>query len=281
MHYRQHNKPGWITIGFLILVSLTACSSFQLTADPSAAEEITVNNNSETVTLLNKDGWKLVTLENEQGVSGLVLPEAAITLLFQDDRLAGRSGCNNYFSAYTVDGSKLAIDKPGLTMMACPEAVMKQEFNYLTLLSRTAGYHITENQLQLFDNAGEIKLSFVVDEPAELSDGIWQLNVFNTGNALMSNLVTDRINITLAEGKLNGFAGCNVYSAKYNISEDKISFSPMKTTRKNCNYPESVMATEQGYFAALERTASYKIKGNQLTFFDEKGTRVVVYNKQK
>ena len=158
---------------------------------------------------------------------------------------------------------------------------MKQEYNYLTLLSKVAGYQIIEKQLQLLDNAGKITLVFVVDEPAQLSVGTWQLNAFNTGNALMSNLVTDRINITFAEGKLKGFAGCNLYSAKYNISEDKISLSPMQTTHNNCDFPNSVMETEQGYFAALERTASYKIKGNQLTFFDQKGTRVVVYNKLK
>jgi heat shock protein HslJ len=153
-------------------------------------------------------------------------------------------------------------------MMACPEVVMKQEYNYLTLLSKVAGYQIIGNQLQLQDNAGKITLVFVVDEPAQLSDGAWQLNAFNTGNALMSNLVTERINITFTEGKLNGFAGCNLYSAQYSISEDKIGLSPMQTTRKYCDSPNSVMETEQGYFAALKRTASYRIKGNQLTFFD-------------
>lgn len=279
MHESQHIKPGWIATGFFILFSMAACSSSQLTTDQSAGDERAVSK--QVTTLLNKDGWKLTTLKNEQGAMNPVLTGTMLTLLFQDDRLSGKSGCNNYFSAYKVEGSKLSVNKPGSTMMACPEAVMMQEYNYLTLLSRAAEYQIIDNQLQLLDNAGEISLTFVVDESAQLSDGTWQLKVLNTGNALMNSLDTDRINITFSEGKLNGFSGCNLYSATYTINADKISFSPMKTTRKYCNFPESVMQTEQAYFAAFEKTVTYKIKGNQLTFFDQSGIRVVVYNKLK
>lgn len=279
MHDRQLKQSGWIITGFFILVSIAACSSSRLTPDRTVVEDEEVYK--QEATLLNTDGWKLTTLKNEQDELIPVLPQTTISLLFQDGRLAGRSGCNNYFSAYQVKGNKLSVNKPGSTMMACPEAVMMQEFNYLRLLSRAAEYQIAENQLQLIDNAGKISLIFEVDEPAQLSDGTWQLNAFNIGNGLISNLDTEQINVTFKEGKVNGFSGCNLYSTTYEINADKISFGVMKTTRKFCNNPVTIMQTEQNYFTALGRTVSFKIKANQLTFIDQFGSRVVVYNKQK
>lgn len=279
MYNQQYKQTGWIITGIFILVFMTACSTSQLTTGHIVDEDQGVIKLAPT--LLENDGWKLTTLKNEQDVMIPVLPKSSITLLFQGDRLAGRSGCNNYFSAYQLSGNKLSVNKPGSTMMACPEAVMIQEFNYLTLLSRVAEYQIIDNRLQLLDNAGKISLVFEVDEPAQLSDGIWQLSAFNTGNALMSNLDTDQINITFKEDQVNGYSGCNLYSASYKINADKISFRSIKTTREFCNFPQSIMQSEQDYFAALKRAMSYKIKANQLTLFDQFGTRVVIYNKQK
>ncbi len=279
MNNQQYKQPSWIISGIFILISMTACSTSQLTTDHIVGEDRGVIKLAPT--LLDDDGWKLTTLKNEQDVLIPVLPETSITLLFQVVRLAGRSGCNNYFSAYQLSGNKLSVNKPGSTMMACPEAVMMQEYNYLTLLSRVAEYQIIDSRLQLIDNAGKISLVFEVDEPAQLSDGIWHLNAFNTGNALITNLDTEQINITFTEGKVKGFSGCNLYSASYKINADKISFGSMKTTRELCNFPQSIMQTEQDYFAALKRAMSYKIKANQLTLFDQFGTRVVIYSKQK
>jgi heat shock protein HslJ len=59
-----------------------------------------------------------------------------VTLEFEDGRVAGNGGCNNFFGTYTVDGNQLTISALGSTMMAClPEEVMQQEAQVLALLS--------------------------------------------------------------------------------------------------------------------------------------------------
>ena len=44
--------------------------------------------------------------------------------------------------SYETDGGKLSIQNPGATMMACPEALMKQEQKLLKLLSTVQSYRI-------------------------------------------------------------------------------------------------------------------------------------------
>lgn len=47
--------------------------------------------------------------------------------------------------SYKADGSKLSIQNPGLTMMDCPEALMKQEQKLLKLLPMVQSYRIDKN----------------------------------------------------------------------------------------------------------------------------------------
>mgnify|MGYP003678559604 CR=1 FL=1 len=74
-----------------------------------------------------------------------VIDNSPASLLFMPDgRLGGNATCNSLIAGYTVDGDTLSIDKPGATMMACPEALMNQERRFLDLLGSVHGYSIDE-----------------------------------------------------------------------------------------------------------------------------------------
>ena len=84
------------------------------------------------------------TIEDIGG--GGVIDNSHATLHFlSDGRLAGSATCNRMIGSYKLDGSKLSIQNPGATMMACPEALMKQEQKLLKLLPTVQSYRIDKN----------------------------------------------------------------------------------------------------------------------------------------
>lgn len=107
-----------------------------------------------TLSLADLEGsqWVLVELGREQPVPG----DIEISLAFQDDRISGRSGCNNYFAGVTAANSgELDFNGMGATRMACPEPAMDLERRYLTVLSGATGYTFLAGRLAIGCDTGE------------------------------------------------------------------------------------------------------------------------------
>jgi heat shock protein HslJ/uncharacterized membrane protein len=61
-----------------------------------------------------------------------------------DGRVSGRSACNRYSAAYTLDGERLAIGAGAGTRMACAPALMQLESRFLAALAAVQGFAITD-----------------------------------------------------------------------------------------------------------------------------------------
>ena len=252
--------------------------SANLYAELSVTGEI--NHKVNPMPLENSNGWKLDRLVNAKGEPVTTSPDTKITLFFQDKRISGKSGCNGYFADYRNTGKNLSFGKTASTMMACPESIMEQERDYLEQLARIKSYNIENGVLQLLDETGVEVLVFSVSESTSLEESSWKLSSFNTGNALLSNLVTEQITAVFdKKGKMSGYAGCNHYSCSYKIDDDKLELSPIITTRKYCNTPENVMLTETGFVAALGDVVRYSLNNDALTLFNADDKPVVVFRK--
>lgn len=84
------------------------------------------------------------TVENIGGQG--VIDDSQPTLLFgEDGQLSGNASCNRLVASYTVQDDKLTISPGGLTMMACPPAVMDQERKLVDLLNTVVTYRIDKN----------------------------------------------------------------------------------------------------------------------------------------
>lgn len=84
------------------------------------------------------------------------LAQAAPTLSFHDGRIAGTTGCNNYFAAATSRGAgDLQLGMAGATLMACPPPLMTQERRYLRALDAVTGYELIDGALYLH-GGGEV-----------------------------------------------------------------------------------------------------------------------------
>jgi len=109
---------------------------------------LTANETTGTLSLADLVGnaWTLLELGREQP-----LPEdVEISLVFQDDKVSGSSGCNSYFAGVTAPKpGELDFNGMGATRMACPEPVMDLERRYLSALAGASGYRFLAGRLVL------------------------------------------------------------------------------------------------------------------------------------
>jgi heat shock protein HslJ len=75
-----------------------------------------------------------------------------ITLLFDGDRVSGKSACNRYFAGVKETGEQpgdLRISRIGGTRMACPKELMNLENRYLEALGKVTRYSFQAGKLAL------------------------------------------------------------------------------------------------------------------------------------
>jgi heat shock protein HslJ len=102
--------------------------------------------------------WVLVELGRDQ-----YLPEdVEITLLVQDERVSGSSGCNKYFAGVLAPtAGEFAFNGMGATRMACPEPEMDLERRYLQALAGASDYRFLGGRLVLSCETDEGSVALV------------------------------------------------------------------------------------------------------------------------
>ena len=100
-------------------------------------------------------GTEWVLREWSWGEPALAEPE--VTIRYEDGRLVGRSGCNNYFTTLEegeVPGD-VSVGPIGSTKMACPEPAMAVESRFLEQLGAVNAFGFMVTQLALsYEKAG-------------------------------------------------------------------------------------------------------------------------------
>jgi heat shock protein HslJ len=112
--------------------------------------------------------WNLAALNGEP-----LIPGTAITASFDNGRVSGSTGCNQFFASYSTSGLSLRIGEVGSTRMYCsyPEGITEQETLFFRLLSTTSSWSKDGGNLVLRDNSGRgilIFTSALAYEPSQL-----------------------------------------------------------------------------------------------------------------
>jgi len=91
--------------------------------------------------LLTGDAWQI------QEIAGHGIVDAAnITVLFgEKGRASGSTGCNRFTGSYDLTGESLRFGQMGVTMMACPDALMTQERRVLDALEQVRRFDFNKN----------------------------------------------------------------------------------------------------------------------------------------
>lgn len=230
--------------------------------------------------------WVLNSYLNQEGELVEPIPDTFTSANFKDGQVNGNASCNGYFGGYEVDGNSISIGPLASTEMFCgsPPGVMDQEMAFLSAMGSAAEYKIEADQLMLLDASGETLLVFKVEETLVLPGSLWNVLMYNNGQeAVVSVIIGTEITAYFGEdGQLTGNAGCNNYSAAYEIDGDKITIGPAITTRMACGEPEGVMEQEMAYLTALGMASAYQFEEpERLILMDSEGRRVVDYKEAR
>lgn len=110
-------------------LALAACSSHPEGATAMATAE-----------QLRGSAWQVTIL------NGSDVGDALVTLNFHEPgRLAGKAACNNYIASYTLNDDRFTVKTGGVTMMACPQPLMKLEQQFLDGLEQVKSASLDDN----------------------------------------------------------------------------------------------------------------------------------------
>lgn len=80
-----------------------------------------------------------------------IVADSKPTIRFEEGRVSGAGSCNRFMGGYTLspDGLKLEMSQMASTMMACTDALMTQEAQFLGTLGGVTGYAFADGVLTL------------------------------------------------------------------------------------------------------------------------------------
>jgi len=235
--------------GFLLLLVmvLTACSGTKV---------------------MDATSWTMLTLNGQSA-----LTDVQVTMIFMDGKVGGSDGCNSYSGSYKENGGKLTFGKDFMsTMMACSEPIMGQSTSFINTLTQTASSKVEADQLTLFDKEGK-ELAVFTKQITELSGTAWIVIALSNGNDAVETILTGtEISLAFgADGKVSGSAGCNNYSAKYEMSGLSLEIGQVTSSKTMCTQPDGLMRQEAAFLNALGKIASFRLDGEKLNLLDQNG----------
>lgn len=220
--------------------------------------------------------WILATLNNGPVNRMVVLPTLNINL--NKMQFSANGGCN-YLSATieSITNSSIKLSPIISTLKACAEPNIESQFSMA--LNHIKSYEVKNSTLTFMNEKGESILSFIKGQPKAAAQhqihDIWAVTKIN-GKAIDTKNPVPDMEINLTTMKIMGTDGCNRYNGSIeNISDSKINFSPLASTRMMC--PD--METPDQFNIAVLNVASYKLDGLKLMLMDEEGNEIITLKK--
>ncbi len=105
-----------------------------------------------------------------------------------------------------------------------------------------------------------------------LADSHWRVTKLNGADLIAGTTLSAAFD---AGGGLNGSAGCNDYSADYQVSGNSLTISNVGTGRLTCDEPAGIMEQEAAFVVALQSAAAFDMSDGQLYIKDAAGTIIL------
>jgi heat shock protein HslJ len=120
-------------------------------------------------------------------------------------------------------------------------------------------------------------------QSSDLAGTDWTVIGYNNGRGgVVSVIIGTELTATFgADGTLTGSAGCNNYSAGYEVDGNNISIGLPISTLMACAEPEGIMEQEQEYLTALGTAATYQISGDRMEMRTAEGSTAVTFEAAK
>ena len=230
--------------------------------------------------------WHLAAFRADNGSVIAPLSGAEPLIIFgEGGTLSGSAGCNLYSAPYRINGSTISVE-PVIATAAYPataQELAQQESRYQELLVAAAYYRVEGDRMTISGPSGKELLVFSRAEQPQsmpLLATEWQLTHYTTGggNAVASPIPGTSVNLTFdADGTLSGSAGCNAYSAPYELNETGIAVERVIATKASLAEPAGIMEQESAYLDLLRSAAGYRIVGDTLAVIDGNGRAILFF----
>ena len=217
--------------------------------------------------------WLLIA-HGDAGAPATLEPGTVITANFSEDgNIAGFGGCNAYAGSYQVDQDQISIGPLAATASFCEDS-SDQEQAFLEALEAAETFSLFGQRLSLHYNEGKEVLVFT-SANLPVTGTLWTLN------AVDAQPIPEEITITAIfqpgtedePDRVAGSAGCNDYSAAYEVEGDQLTIETPAATRKFC---ETSMDEETAFLAAFEGQHTFEIIGDTMDVATEAGTLTFV-----
>jgi heat shock protein HslJ len=216
--------------------------------------------------------WELV----DGTVAGKALPDpeqARATLVVEGNSLTGRSFCNTYSSAYSLDDGDLVVDGLGGTEMGCEPEIMAAESSYLAALG--AGGEVTRVDDGLLLTGEDATLRFRLLPPvptSELTGTDWVLETLLQGEVASSVAAQSSLRFD-ADGTFRGTTACGNLSGTWTTDGDELTFPEFDADERDC--PAELRPQDDHERAALVDGVRIEIVEDRLTVAGGSGLGVV------
>jgi heat shock protein HslJ len=214
--------------------------------------------------VLTASGWQWQQTQMNNG--DLISPDQPQNyhLRFREDgTLAIQVDCNQAQARFEIEDHRLRIELGPMTLMACGETSLGDRF--MANLNGANSFFFRDGNLyiELKFDSGTMKFS---PQDVGLIGTHWRVTGYNNGRGgLVGVQEGPQLHLTFAkEGTLDGSAGCNHFSAPFNISGDQITLGPVMTTRKFCQDPPGIMEQESAFLSALPKASRFERTGDRL-----------------
>jgi len=265
-----------------LLIILAACLA---SAGYSGGTDTPPGNAGQVAEPLAGPAWHLVALRADNGSVVAPLPRAEPLIIFgEGGTLSGSAGCNLYSASYRINGSTISVEPVSVTGAhpAAERELAQQESRYQKLLVAAASYRVEGDRLAISGPSGKDLLVFLrAKQPVQspLLTTTWGLTHYSTaGSAVASPIPGTNITLTIdGDGTLSGSAGCNAYSAPYQLNETGLVLGRVIATKTARTDPTGIMEQESAYLDLLRSAAGYRIVGDTLVVIDGNGRAILFF----
>ncbi len=197
-----------------------------------------------------------------------------------DGTVAIQADCNRVRGTYTIDGNAVTIALGPSTMAACPEDSLGERFAGQLVGAAIYFFRSGELYVDLKYDSGTMRFG---PQSSALAGTSWVVIAHNNGRGgVVSSIISTEMTATFgADGTVSGSAGCNRYSAGYQVDGNGISIGLPITTRRFCADPEGTMEQEQEYLTTLGTAATYRVTGDKMEMRTAEGSIVATFEAAK
>ena len=223
--------------------------------------------------------WSLSLLRGD----GLLLI-SIVTADFDDNgSVSGIAGCNGYSASFETDRDQISITDIETTSSTCRDRLMAQETSYIETLESVITYQVLGTTLEMRDGEGRAMLVYDTLAQTKLPGSRWILTEYDNGSGtVVPVLPGTTVSAEFGdEGLLSGSAGCNGYSASYDVASNLINIDAIVMTEIYCMEPEGLMDQETQYLSNLEQSTAYAIVGDAMGLVNDEGAILAIYSSEK